>query len=135
MSEVPAQGKQGRPPKLTPALRDELLKWLRAGLPLTLATALTGVHESNVRVWRAKSRARTRGYIGFDEDVTQAMNEGEAINVAKIAAAGKSNWRAAAWLLERTNPDRWGPPPPPSLIPDVPPLPDSAPVNDDQTGL
>lgn len=28
---------------------------------------------------------------------------------ALVAAAGKGNWRAAAWLLERRYPERWGP--------------------------
>lgn len=131
MSEVPSRG-NGRPPKLTPELREQLLKWLRAGLPLSLATAMAGVHESNVRIWRAKSRSGTRGYRGFDEDVVQAMSEGEAVNVARISAAGKTNWRAAAWLLERTHPERWGPPQP-FLVPNVPPL---DPVRtDDQAGL
>jgi hypothetical protein len=29
--------------------------------------------------------------------------------VAQVAAGAKTNWRAAAWLLERRYPERWGP--------------------------
>lgn len=125
---------EARPPRLTPQLRQELLKWLRAGLPLSLACSFIDVHESNVRVWRARSRAGVRGYRNFDEDVKHAINEGEATLVAQITVAGKTNWRAHAWLLERMNPERWGPPAPPAPIPDAPPL-GSESRSDDQAGL
>ena len=31
----------------------------------------------------------------------------EVVLVAQVAAAAKSNWRAAAWILERRYPERW----------------------------
>lgn len=144
MSELPEQPqdrpegqKRGRPPKLTPQVRDDLLKWLRNGLPLELAARMAGTHDATVRAWRAKSRSGVRGYKGFDADVEQALAEGEGVNVARIVHAGKSNWRAAAWLLERQFPNKYGPPPPPLplQVPDVPPLSADEARSDDQAGL
>ncbi|MGZ4254810.1 MAG: hypothetical protein ACXVS6_22675 [Solirubrobacteraceae bacterium] len=32
----------------------------------------------------------------------------EPVLVARVAQAAQHNWRAAAWLLERRHPERWG---------------------------
>lgn len=40
----------------------------------------------------------------------QAQAEGEALAIARIARAAAENWQAAAWLLERQFPERWGRP-------------------------
>jgi hypothetical protein len=34
----------------------------------------------------------------------------EPLLVAGIAVAARDNWQAAAWLLARRHPSRWGPP-------------------------
>ena len=39
--------------------------------------------------------------------------------VAQVAAGAKTQWRAAAWILERRYPERWGPPRP-AEEPDAP---------------
>jgi hypothetical protein len=39
----------------------------------------------------------------------QATIEIETLAIIEETAS-KGNWRAAAWLLERTHPERWGPP-------------------------
>ena len=121
--ENESNGDEGRsrPTKLTPERRDALLKWLRGGLPLETAARLTGVSPSTVQSWRKQSRAGRAGYRNFETEVLTAMAEGEAIHVARIAEAGRGNWRAAAWLLERMHPEKWVPPPAPPFIPDAPP--------------
>jgi hypothetical protein len=42
----------------------------------------------------------------LQEALDQALAEQRL--VAVIAAGARSNWRAAAWLLERQYPERWG---------------------------
>jgi len=111
-----------RTPELNKDRRATILRWLRGGLPLDVAARMTGVPEEAVRVWRAKSVQGVRGYAMFDDEVRAAMAEGEAMHVARITAAGKNNWRASAWLLERMYPDRWTVPEPiDAEIPDAPP--------------
>lgn len=106
-------------PRLTPELRDALLGFLRAGLPIDTAARVIGVTDSTVRVWRSRAVAHRRGYARFEDEVQQALAEGEALLVSRVADAGRGNWRAAAWLLERLYPDRYGPPNPLD-IPDAP---------------
>jgi hypothetical protein len=102
------------------AKRQALLKWLRAGLPIDTAARLADLSPDTVMRWRAKSTQRVRGYITLEADIQKALAEGEAVHLARIAEAGKTNWRASAWLLERQHPEKWGPPSP--LVPDAPPL-------------
>jgi len=105
---------------LTPQRRETFLKLLRGGLPIDTAARLTGVDGHIVRSWRNRSTKKVPGYVRFNDEIDRAMAEGEAIHLARITDAGKTSWRASAWLLERMYPDRWGAPLPID-IPDAPP--------------
>jgi hypothetical protein len=121
-------------PHLTKRVRGELIKFIQGGLPIEVAARLVGTTDSTVRIWRLRSRQGANGNLhGFDDEVQRALAFGESVLLARIQTAGTSNWRAAAWLLERTHPDRWGPPAAPSLFPDVPPA--VADAQDDLAGL
>jgi hypothetical protein len=67
------------------------------------------------------------GDITSDEHLQELLGRviAEERLVALVAAGAKSNWRAAAWILERRYPERWGP----ARRPDEPELP--VPVGDD----
>jgi hypothetical protein len=49
--------------------------------------------------------------IGDDEHIREllARATSEERLVAHVAAAARTNWRAAAWILERRHPERWAP--------------------------
>jgi hypothetical protein len=50
-------------------------------------------------------------FRAFRERMEEAKARGEVRNVAVIAkAATDGSWAAAAWLLERQHPERWGKP-------------------------
>ncbi len=46
-------------------------------------------------------------YRRFWRELTQAEQEGQTARVAIIQRAAKNDWRAAGWLLERLDPERW----------------------------
>jgi hypothetical protein len=98
---------------------DALLKWLRAGLPIEIAARLADLSPDMVVAWRQASE-------DAEVSISKAMAEGEATHLARIAEAGRTNWRAAAWLLEHMYPDKWGP-----ILPLVPEQPHSAVIHND----
>lgn len=59
--------------------------------------------------------------IGNEQHVQELLARvlAEERLVAQVAAGAKTQWRAAAWILERRYPERWGPPRP-AAEPDAP---------------
>jgi hypothetical protein len=49
-------------------------------------------------------------YLELDELLEHADAEAQGGAAAQLAAAGANEWRAAAWLLERRDPEHFGPP-------------------------
>jgi transposase len=117
-------------PKLTQRHRDELVRWLETGLPIEMAARLAGFSARIVTVWRSRCQDRVPGYGRLEDDIQQALARGESVHLARIAEAGRTQWRASAWLLERMYPEKYAPPMP--LVPDAPPLPTQV---DDFPGL
>ena len=103
----------GRPTKLTPELADRFVAMLKAGNYVTVAAHAAGLHRSTITVWLRRGQSQRvvdAPYREFRERVEQARAEGEVRNVAQIASAARESWQAAAWLLERQFPERWGRP-------------------------
>jgi hypothetical protein len=70
-----------------------------------MAAAAEGVSAETVRRWRQR-------YPAFAAQVEQARASCTVhlLSYLNKAALG-GNWKAGAWLLERTRPERYGPPP------------------------
>jgi hypothetical protein len=101
-------GRAGRKTALTPEVGDRLVAMLRSGNYLEVAARAAGVHRNTLSEWMRRGRAGEEPYAELAARVTRALAEGEAHNVAQIAKAARESWQAAAWLLERQYPDRWG---------------------------
>jgi hypothetical protein len=117
-------GRAHRPSVLTPALADNLVTMLRAGNYIEVACRAVGVHRRTLSLWLARGRAGAPGdevFAELAERVDVALAEGEVRNVAQIAAAARENWQAAAWILERSYPERWGRVSTRFRLPDKPP--------------
>ncbi|MBD2076215.1 hypothetical protein H6F86_20510 [Phormidium sp. FACHB-592] len=99
---------RGRPSKLTPAVREKLVQALLAGNYIEPSCAYAGVSYVSVRNWMNKGEQATSGeFRDFYSAVTNAIAQAEISTAAHIKGAGKDDWRASAWLLERRHPDRW----------------------------
>lgn len=101
------------PTLLTQELADQIVASLRAGNYITVATKAAGVNRITFNGWMAKGRsgkASDAQYRELRTRVESARAEAETRAVAQIARAAANNWQAAAWLLERTAPERWGKP-------------------------
>lgn len=76
------------------------------------AAKAAGITYETFRQWMRKGEVATEGpYHEFHLAVTQAKAIGEAALVATIRDAsnrGPQHWTAAAWILERTQPDKYG---------------------------
>lgn len=101
-------GLVGAKSTLTADIADRIVALLSAGNYIGVAIRACGVPGSTYKDWISKGREGDPGYAEFAERVDRARAEGEARNVAQIARAAAENWQAAAWLLERQWPERWG---------------------------
>jgi hypothetical protein len=101
----------GRASLLEPDVIDRLEAMLKAGNYIEVACRAAGVAPRTFRDWMVRGRSERPGdelYRELVGRIEQALAEGEVRNVAQIASAARENWQAAAWLLERGYPERWG---------------------------
>jgi transposase len=98
---------RGRPTKLTPERRDDLVLLLAAGASTARAARCVGVSERSVTRWLRDGLAeRVRLARAAGAVSTDALSEARL--VVLIARAAQHDWRAGSWLLERRWPERWG---------------------------
>jgi hypothetical protein len=99
----------GRPDLLDSEKADALIKHLSVGNNIETACELAGIGSTTYFRWMqtgAQEDAPER-YKEFRERATRARAEAEARNVVIVQQAARNDWRAAAWYLERSKPDRW----------------------------
>ena len=104
-----ARRKIGRPSKLTPPTRDTILAAVKCGASFRTACMAGGVSETTFYNWknRAAEPNAPQDYVEFLQQLTHAIEEGQAARLALIMQAARSDWRAASWLCERIDPKRW----------------------------
>lgn len=87
--------------KKSAQLLDEILQTIRDGQPITRAARLCGVNPDSVHRWRQEDP-------DFDEAVEEAIEFQIAVLTRKVDQASDTDWKAAAWRLERLRPDEFG---------------------------
>ncbi len=104
-----APDSRGRPPLLTPAVQAKLCELLASGVIIKTAAGFVGVSKATIHRWMALGRKKGSGiYRQFRQEVLRALAQAEIREVLVINKAGPKDWRAAAWILERRWPERWG---------------------------
>lgn len=91
----------GRPRALDNAKRREICVLIAAGYPMVIVAEHVGCSRRTIR--RELERNPQ-----FEESFRRAKIAGELEPLSTIRKAASSNWRAAAWYLERLNPQRFG---------------------------
>lgn len=90
-----------KPTKLTPETQAKIAGYVNAGAPIPSACAAASVSWNTVKVWLARGKLGEQPYADFVDAMEQAKGRWVAGSVMRITKAGDSDWKAAAWLLER----------------------------------
>jgi hypothetical protein len=101
----------GRPRSLTDDKQQDLLNRIGQGATVEEAAEAVGVSLRSVQR-EAKDNKQ------FAHDLQQALGSAPTDPYQLMLRAARSHWRAAAWLLERTDPERFGKRPPNSCRPE-----------------
>lgn len=99
--------------KLTEEIIARLATLVRAGNYIATACAAAGVPRQSFYAWLRRGESTAPGdglYRKLKTEIDQARAEGEAALVTRITLEAQRNWAAAAWMLERSYPDRWARP-------------------------
>jgi hypothetical protein len=105
----------GRPTRCTELLTAAVLKHIRTGSTESLAVKAEGISAQSWSVWQQKAARGMEPYVTFVESVTSARARYLCNGVAVINAHAYGDgdpeggdWKAQAWLHERTAPDEFG---------------------------
>jgi hypothetical protein len=89
---------RGRPTKRTSATQEAILASIEKGLPFSLACSRAGVSHEFFIQWRQDDPE-------FESLVAQACSVSVEHNLEVVRrAAANGDWKAAAWMLERSHP-------------------------------
>lgn len=88
--------------KVTEEVQIQICAMIGVGCSLRTVSRLAGCAESTVR-------RRLRNNREFAARLRKAEQHCELVCLRQVQLAGQKNWRAAAWLLERSNPLEYGP--------------------------
>jgi transposase len=106
----------GRQTKLTKKMQAQIVKLLKQGNTFETAAVLSGISKATFFNWMNRGETGEEPYASFRAAVEQAVAHAEAERVKIIMEAAKgtgrykdnADWKAAAWFLERRNPEVWG---------------------------
>jgi transposase len=100
----------GRPTLLTRKLEKEIMQNVELGLAYAEVCRLVGISYSTFLEWQRKGREEEARapYRGFVERLDSAKIRGKRNNILGVRLAGRDDWKALAFLLERQWPEEYG---------------------------
>jgi transposase len=104
---------------LTPDVQKDIVQRLAVGNYIDAACLSVGISPATFYTWMDKGReaekkpvrrrnAQERLHLEFLEAVENAQGAAEVNALTPIRLAMPEQWQAAAWILERKFPDKWG---------------------------
>jgi transposase len=90
-----------RPSKLDDLMAQRVVDAVKRGLPRRETALMCGIGESTLYDWM-------RDNPELASRIKRAETEGELELIETIKSASERQWQAAAWLLERRYPERYG---------------------------
>ena len=92
----------GRKSTLTPEVHAQLCKLVNAGASLPAACESVGVSWNTAKEWLARGKRSAREpFATFAADVKKAQEAWKVGGELTITKAGKKDYRALTWLMER----------------------------------
>jgi hypothetical protein len=101
----------GRPREFTPGMCAELLNHVAQGASIEQAAHIVGISHRTVQ-------REAKADDGFQLELERALQAAPVDPERLMQQAARTHWRAAAWMLERTQPDRYGKRSPKSCSPE-----------------
>jgi transposase len=92
----------------TAEVRDLIVHAVQKGALFETAAAYAGIEKETFRAWLKKGRAGKSPYDELVAGLDMAVCSFEVNALRLINAHACGDWHAAAWLLERKFPERWG---------------------------
>jgi hypothetical protein len=103
--------KKRRQPKINDELVKRFCHCFSKGCGIGDVCLAIGITEDTFRDWMGRGAAYNRGkYSKFFNAVSPALAyyEMKLVDRVNFATKYQRDWKAAAWMLERLYPDRWG---------------------------
>ena len=97
-----------RTTKCTKPVIEAICLALQDGLPFESACECGGISKQTGYDWLKRGESGEDPFLTFSDAVKKAQAIGEYALVRIVQNASFKSWQAAAWLLERRFPDRWG---------------------------
>jgi hypothetical protein len=97
----------GRPTKYTPAIGQQICKLVAAGVTVEVAAQSQGIGKRTVFDWRTRGEKGEEPYDWFAAELDKSLAMIEARLTTAITVRSKTDWRAAAWYLERRRAERF----------------------------
>jgi len=94
------KNKGGRPSKFTPEIQDRICELITEGAFKVGAAKGVGIAYKTMRAWELENQ-------DFCAAIKKAEEAREHVLLAMIKLAGAEDWKALAWILERTRPDKY----------------------------
>jgi hypothetical protein len=103
----------GAPTKFNYWRARRIVKAIRNGVSLVHAALAEGVCTSAINRWRRKGKQHwmqglDTEFSSFFLAIRRAAVRGQVRNAQIVWNAARSDWKPAAWLLERKFPNEWG---------------------------